>query len=126
VDVATVFHDGTGPEEADTGDDVGDDLSGSGSDCEPQIDECGCSKADQGVGPEAGSSLSPLTLCAYAGAKNESYEEVREAGLMNQGYRISPPMEPGIGHMFSSRGMDLKNFQAESLGPPEVTIHERF
>ncbi len=120
VDIATVFHDGTGPEEADTGDDVGDDLSGPGSDGEPQIDECGCPKADQGVGPEAGSSLSPLTLCAYAGAKNKSYEEVRESwadgsGIQNQSTNGARDWS----YVFLLEGLNLKSFKAESLGPPK-------
>jgi hypothetical protein len=119
VDVATVFHDGTGPEEANAGDDIGDDLSRSRSDRQSQVDECGCSEADEGIGPEAGGSLSPLTLCADAGTKNESQQKVGEAWLMDQGDRISPPMEPGIGHMFSSRGDGFEELPGESPGSPK-------
>lgn len=85
ADGAAFAHDDASAEEADAGDDVGDDVEGAGIaavefvEADGNIDEEGGADTDEDVGAKAGGALADLAFVADEAAEEEGGEECDEA-----------------------------------------------
>ena len=96
--VGAIFHDRSSAQKAHARDHVGDHLRRRWSYRQPQIHKRCRAEANQRVGSQSRRALAPLALRADAGAEYQRQQKTRKAGLIDEGCRVGPPVQPWVSH----------------------------